>query len=127
MPRRALSLARTARSGVVVRPPHPAAAGSPTKESAMSSPSPSDLRRLLHRAADAPRWVAVALAIVVAAATAVIAGHRHLAPTPAADAAATRPASGAADDVRQPLASRDLDRTAARPVEQRVRPSIPVV
>ncbi|GAA1797304.1 hypothetical protein GCM10009795_048410 [Nocardioides hankookensis] len=86
---------------------------------------PSSLS-VLRRAANAPRWVAVVLAVTVVASIVVVAGHRHLAPTPAADAAPA-PSAPAAVVRREPVASRDLDRTADREVEQRVRPSIPVV
>jgi hypothetical protein len=82
---------------------------------------------VLHRAANAPRWVAVALALVVVSTVMVVAGHRHVSPAPVADAAPAPASSDAAADVRRPLASRDFDRTAAREVEQRVRPSIPIV
>ncbi|KQW46924.1 hypothetical protein ASC77_17150 [Nocardioides sp. Root1257] len=87
---------------------------------------------MLDRAANAPRWVVVVLAVTIVAITAVVAGHRHLTPlpTPVADAVPARTpaaAAGASSDAREPLASRDFDRTATREVEQRVRPSIPIV
>ena len=90
---------------------------------------------VLNRAANAPGWVLVAHALVIVAATAVVACHRHAAPTPlAAEAAAEVPAP-TADAVRREPVSRSADRPRvraqrtvkrARPLVRKPIPTLPV-
>jgi hypothetical protein len=85
----------------------------------------------LSRAANAPRWAVVTLAVVAASSTTVVAGHRHLSSADAVEAALPTAAADPAAVRREPATSRAFDRTAERtvehPVAQRVKRSIPIV
>lgn len=86
----------------------------------------------MNRAANAPTWVVVALALLVVAITAVVAGHRHSMSDPMSVPAAS---AGAADlhavtpdpVVRRDTASRSFDRTRSRAAEQPVKRTVPLV
>jgi hypothetical protein len=99
----------------------PVATGSPTKEIRLSS-------SVMNRAARLPAWVGVALALVVVASTATVAGHRHDGSRPAPRASASMlDASAPVPDVRREPVSRSADRTRGRAVGQPLRRAAPLV
>ena len=83
----------------------------------------------MNRAAGAPIWVLMTLAVVIVASTALVATYRHAGPTTptplavAADVAAP----AAAADVRRATVSRSSDRTRGRDARQHVKRAIPIV
>jgi len=82
----------------------------------------------MHRAAGAPIWVLMTLALVIVVSTALVATYRHAGPPYAPRAvAAELPATSPAAVVRRESVSRSADRTRGRDARQRVRRAIPIV
>ena len=83
----------------------------------------------MNRAANAPGWVLVALAVVIIAATAAVAGIRHAAPTPIASAAAPPRGHTRSTGRRHTgeVVSRSADRSHGRVAGQPVKRAAPLV
>jgi hypothetical protein len=82
----------------------------------------------MHRAAGAPIWVLMTLAVVIVASTALVATYRHTTPPSAPQAvAAELPATSPEAGVRRDSVSRSSDRTRGREPRQPVKRAIPIV
>jgi hypothetical protein len=82
----------------------------------------------MHRAAGAPIWVLMTLAVVIIASTALVVTYRQTTPPSAPQAvAAELPATSQEADVRRGSVSRSSDRTRGREPRQPVKRAIPIV
>jgi len=82
----------------------------------------------MNRAAGAPIWVLMTLAVVICASTALVATYRHASPLPAPQAvAAELPAASPAADIGRSAVSRSADRTRGRDARLHVKRAIPIV
>jgi len=82
----------------------------------------------MNRAAGAPIWVLMTLAVVICASTALVATYRHAGPPPAPQAvAAELPATSPAADIGRATVSRSADRTRGRDARLHVKRAIPIV